>query len=526
MTIQTVSRWLVLAIVLSFLFLPTFSQTYNFNEHVAPIVYNKCAICHHEGGIGPFPLTNYNEVRPYSPWIVHVITEKEMPPWPPDPDYRHFLDENYLTDDEIQMITDWSHQGSPEGPSFLEPQLPDFTYNHELGEPDIEITMQHSFVHLGNDLDSFRVFVFPLNNEEPLEVAAMELLCGNENLCHHGIFGFDHTGRAHYLDSIEAGYGYFNATNFGPGVGRNIMDVWVPGKKVRAYPDGTGHIIPPYSDLLVHMHYAPVENEESDRSTFRLYLADKPIERKIKLATMNFHKVFDGVFDIIPANTVRTFKGKIGVRDTISLIQIFPHQHLIGKSWEIWAEHPDGSTTNLIKIPQWDFHWQNWYTFEYFIKLQPGDTVFAIGTYDNTIFAHDQPNIPPIDIVRGLGSEDEMFLVKIAWVPYKEGDEKVYLGGELEVEPRPKPPSTLSFFVSPNPVTDWLITKVGLPAEMEINIHLVDFSGRLVKELMPPKTFARGRHALSFETDQVDRGVYFVVMKYGEKARAEKVILE
>ena len=60
-------------------------------------------------------------------------------------------------------------------------------------------------------------------------------------------------------------------------------------------------------------------------------------------------------------------------------------------------------------------------------------------------------NIPPIDIVRGLGSEDEMFLVKIAWVPYKEGDEKVYLGGELEVEPRPKPPSTLSFFVSTYP---------------------------------------------------------------------------
>ena len=33
----------------------------NFSEHVAPIIYNKCSSCHHNGGIAPLAFTSYEE---------------------------------------------------------------------------------------------------------------------------------------------------------------------------------------------------------------------------------------------------------------------------------------------------------------------------------------------------------------------------------------------------------------------------------------------------------------------------------
>ena len=36
-----------------------FGQNPNYSEHVAPIIYNKCLTCHHNGGISPLTLETY-----------------------------------------------------------------------------------------------------------------------------------------------------------------------------------------------------------------------------------------------------------------------------------------------------------------------------------------------------------------------------------------------------------------------------------------------------------------------------------
>ena len=74
-----------------------YSQEITFSDHIAPIVLKKCTPCHHKGNIGPMPLTNYDEVAAYASMIAYVTKEKYMPPWPADPNYRHFLDEKNFT---------------------------------------------------------------------------------------------------------------------------------------------------------------------------------------------------------------------------------------------------------------------------------------------------------------------------------------------------------------------------------------------------------------------------------------------
>ena len=38
-----------------------------------------------------------------------------MPPWPADPDYRHFVGETVVTDEEVAMLLEWLEEGLPYG---------------------------------------------------------------------------------------------------------------------------------------------------------------------------------------------------------------------------------------------------------------------------------------------------------------------------------------------------------------------------------------------------------------------------
>src|SRR5262245_9731899 len=52
-----------------------------FSEHVAPIVFNRCASCHRPGEAGPFPLLSYDDVRKRAKLIASVTQKRYMPPW-------------------------------------------------------------------------------------------------------------------------------------------------------------------------------------------------------------------------------------------------------------------------------------------------------------------------------------------------------------------------------------------------------------------------------------------------------------
>ena len=62
-------------ILILFLIFPVsvFSQSPNYSEDIAPILYSKCTECHNANGIAPFSLTNYQEVSTFSPQMVFSV---------------------------------------------------------------------------------------------------------------------------------------------------------------------------------------------------------------------------------------------------------------------------------------------------------------------------------------------------------------------------------------------------------------------------------------------------------------------
>ena len=94
---------------------------------------------------------------------------------------------------------------------------------------------------------------------------------------------------------------------------------------------------------------------------------------------------------------------------------------ILNHDYEVYAVHPNGDTTNLIRIPDWDFNWQGSYNFKKYMVLEPGTTIHAYASYDNTANNPSNPNSPPGFVTWGERTTDEMLFLPISFVPYAVG---------------------------------------------------------------------------------------------------------
>src|SRR6266550_2626207 len=73
-----------------------------FTKHVAPILQQRCQICHHPGTVAPMSLMTYQDARPWAKAIKQKVSAREMPPWFIDKNIgvQEFSNDISLSDDE------------------------------------------------------------------------------------------------------------------------------------------------------------------------------------------------------------------------------------------------------------------------------------------------------------------------------------------------------------------------------------------------------------------------------------------
>ena len=135
---------------------------------------------------------------------------------------------------------------------------------------------------------------------------------------------------------------------------------------------------------------------------------------------------------IIPANEIKMFHTYFKIENDISILSVNPHMHLLGKVFVAYAIAPQGDTIKLIKINNWDFRWQYYYTYEHPVKIAKGSVIHVYGTYDNTAQNKLNPFHPPRQVEQGEGNQsmqttEEMFQFIFTFMPYKNGDEGIEL---------------------------------------------------------------------------------------------------
>ncbi len=409
------------------------AQSVNFSEHISPIIYNNCTKCHRLAEVAPFPLTSYNEVASRSQMIKDVTGLRYMPPWMPDRTFSKLLDERYLTDEQIRLIADWVDAGAPQGDPALEAPLPHFPSGSQLGTPDLVLSMSQSYKIQGNNTDEYRIFVLPTGLASAQDIAAVEFRPGNNKIVHHALIAVDTTGQGRIKDQQDPGYGYSGFGGFGGIIPNNLLPGYVPGATARFYPDGIGQRIPKNADLLVQVHYAPSPVAASDSSSINIFFSKQPIKRYLRGKIMlPFDLVGGWLSFVIPPNQVTQFHGIWNVASDASLLSLWPHCHLLGKSWEAYFEDASGKRTNLLRINNWNFNWQGGYLPERLIKIPAGAKVHVFATYDNTANNPSNPNNPSKQVTWGEKTTDEMYFFPLGFVTYQPGDENIDLRTEVK----------------------------------------------------------------------------------------------
>lgn len=373
-----------------------------FSADVAPIVFAQCATCHRPGEIGPFPLTTYAEVKKRAKLIARVTADRTMPPWKPEPGHGDFLDARRLSGEQVATLRAWADAGAPEGDPSQTPELPAVKAGWKLGKPDIVLRMPKPVTVPAEGRDLYFHVPFRLPIESEIYVKAVECRPGNPRVAHHavGILDSGGTARRKAAKDPRGGYEGFGGPGFLPA---GFTPGYVPGQTPRFFPAGTAITIKKGTDLVLQMHYHPSGKAETDQTEVGLYLTkDKPTRHNM-VAMLASEDI-----DIPPGKADYTIKDQFVLPVDLKAGSVWAHMHLIGKTVHVWAEKPDGTRAELLKIGDWDFNWQDTYLYREPVDLPRGTTIKAVWTFDNTAANPRNPFSPPRRVRHGENSTDEM----------------------------------------------------------------------------------------------------------------------
>jgi cytochrome c553 len=499
------------------------AQTPTWSDKVASIIYSNCSSCHHTGGIGPFTLMSYQDAVDHALNIKSQVQAKLMPPWKPDPDYVHFMNERKLSDDDINTIANWVDGGTPTGDLAQAPPAPTFSTGSQM--VSIDQSIQWPKWTVSSDIDEYRTFVIHSDYAQDVYLNQIEYAPGNGSIVHHMVLFYDEGNTSWNLDQGDPLPGY-ESYGLGPvSFSAVFIGAWAPGSGIFELPSNMGIRIPAGADIGLEIHYSPGENGQTDSSIVNFKFTTDPNVREVYVdAVLNhFYSLTDGPL-FIPANTTKTFHEKYTlVGGGVSLVSTFPHMHKVGTSIKSWALSSGGDTTRLISIPRWSFHWQGFYQYQKLIHIPNFSAFSAEATYDNTTNNPDNPSNPPQDVGSGEHTTDEMMIVFFAYLEYQPGDENVILDSALlSSVPGIVQQQDLSLHVFPNPILNELNVGTELPRTAELTFTLNNETGQRVRTWK--KTIPGGVQATSFSLTGLPAGIYLLKATSADGYAITKVI--
>ena len=394
-----------------------------FSENVAPIVFQNCVSCHRPGEAAPFSLTTYQEVRKRGKQIAEVTESKFMPPWHAEAGHVELLHPRVLSQEQVATLKNWYKGGMPEGDAARLPKLPEFPEGWQLGKPDLVLKMDAPFKLYAEGKDIYRNFVFPLNLSEDTWVRAIEYRPGTRSIVHHALFYLDPTGKARELDAADPIPGFPEKGR----VGRDFIPVggWAVGSNVRELPDDLAYLYPKGSDLVVQTHFHPIGKAEEEISTIGIFFAKKPPTRTF--VGVQLPPAFGELSGIdIPAGVSNyTVTDSFTLPVEVEAFSISPHAHYLAKTMTMKAVLPDGTEKIFLRIPDWDFAWQEQYSLKSRVRLPKGTKLETELVYDNSANNPRNPISPPVRVKWGPSSTDEMGSISLHVIPVLESEADV-----------------------------------------------------------------------------------------------------
>jgi Flp pilus assembly protein TadD len=377
--------------------------TVTFSRDIAPILFARCAPCHHPGGAAPFSLLSYESARPRANLIAAATSRRFMPPWKADPVPGGFAGQRQLTDLEIRLIQRWADGGAVEGDPRDAPRVPAVSEGWQLGTPDIVVSLPEPFSLPEGGTDVFRVFVMPIPVDRQRFVRGLEFRPGNPKVVHHANIRIDATPASRRFDEADPAPGYAGLLAHSASYPDGHFLGWTPGQVAPLLPRGLAWRLNRGSDFVVEVHMQPSGKDENVQPSIGLFFTDDPPARTPLMIRLGKQSI-----DIAPGDGDYVTTDSFVLPVDVDVHAVQPHAHYRAREVEGTAELPDGTKRPLIRIRDWDFRWQHVYRYGEPFTLPKGTTLSMRYRFDNSAGNPRNPQLPPARVLWGQRSRDEM----------------------------------------------------------------------------------------------------------------------
>ena len=370
-----------LALLLSLISLPVGAQNnaqgITFSKDIMPILQDNCQECHRPQGQGPMSFMTYEEVRPWAPLIQYKVVNRQMPPWHIDRTIgiQQFKNDRSLSDDEVRIISDWVNAGAPEGNTSDLPPTREFADSGEwsIGEPDLVVTWEYNVPAVGADLfgDIYSTDLVGKFSEGRY-IKAIQTRAADDasrRVVHHALS---------YASSDN------DRTN--PEEDQFLVE-YASGKSAEIYPDNSGVLLPPDSEVRLSYHMHPVGVETNAKIELGIVFHPEGYDPEYRRWSKQLAQR-QSLLDIPGGEIVRT-DGYVYFHTNTTITAFQPHMHGLGSYQCLELIYPtQGPTakTETISCAHWDYNWHTIYNYaDDVAPLVPAGTVaHLISNFDNT----------------------------------------------------------------------------------------------------------------------------------------------
>lgn len=366
----------------------------DYSTEVAPIIVEKCSICHREDGAGPFAFNGYYSLVGWSAMVKEVIMNKRMPPMQVDPVNGATPSAHFLTAGQRQTIMHWMQAGAPRGEGAADP-LADVplvkTFDWQLGEPDFVLQTPTNVIPAVGILD-YMYTEATLPFTEDRWVRAFQIDPGEERVIHNlsaFIVPADSDFWAQERDTLTSE--------------RRFLGSFVPGlNPATVYPEGTGVLIPAGHKLALMFHYYSHGRVLEDTTTIGLYFHDEAPAQEIVTRPVSTR------FTLTPGDNEQAQAASYTFEEKASLLAVRPRMNQRGKRMTFDLAAPAGEPQTLVSVPAYNYGWQPQYWLDSPLAVEPGTVVNVSGAFDNSLSNPFNPN-PREAVEWGFGPAQELF---------------------------------------------------------------------------------------------------------------------
>lgn len=364
-----------------------------YHGRIAHIVQKYCLDCHRKGGVAPFILETYNDVKARASMLKYAVEKGIMPPWfaskqTPGP----WKNDRSLSDAERAAFAQWIDAGTPAGDPKEGPKPPMRTSQEwAIGKPDAVFQIPSAFDVNATGVMPYQIAYVETTFDEDKWVDAMEVQPTDRSVVHHVLIFVRPKGMPR------------NRVNLGEELS-GFFAAYVPGNDHVIYPSGFAKMLPKGSTLKFQIHYTPNGRATTDQTRLAIRFAKGPVKHEVK--TIGIANLF---IRIPPGADNHKETAIIPEPNDVRVLSFIPHMHVRGKAARYEWVKPNGERETLLDVPRYDFNWQISYEYAEPKLIPKGSRLEFSAWFDNS--DKNPANPDPTKTVRwGSQTFDEMHL--------------------------------------------------------------------------------------------------------------------